>query len=175
MIDKAVIDNCIKGKRGAQKTLYRAYAKKMFLISYRYVNQKEDAEEIVSEGFIKIFLNLPKLEYRNLPMLEAWMRKIIVNESLMFLRKNQKIFGDESEYKKVGAAPEIESRLDAQALYKMVLDLPHGYRTVFNLYALEGYSHKEISQKLDISESTSRSQLAKARKLLKQRISKSDL
>lgn len=175
MIDEKLINKCIKGNKSAQKALYLAYAKKMFLLSFRYLNQKENAEEVVSEGFIKIFQSLRKIEYRDAHSLEAWIRKIIVNESLMFLRKRQKIYFDGNEDFNIGTPPEIEGVLDAQSLYKLILGLPEGYRTIFNLYAIEGYSHKEIAQKLNITASTSRSQLTKARKLLKIRISKHGL
>lgn len=147
----------------------------MFVVSYRYTNQKEDAEEIVSEGFVKIFQNLSKIEYHDELRFQAWMKKIIVNECLMFLRKKAKIDYDEHEVQLLKTAPEIESTLALKDTFKIILSLPVGYRTIFNLYVIEGYSHKEIAQKLNIAESTSRSQLTKAKAMLQRRIGKTDL
>lgn len=144
----------------------------MFLLSYRYVKQKEDVEEIVSEGFIKILLNLPKVEFKSVASFEAWMRKIMVNECLMFLRKRKKTSDDLSAIESALDSSDIEFEQEAQYLLELVLSLPEGYRTVFNLYVIEGYSHKEISQKLKIAEGTSRSQLTKARSLLKKKYQK---
>lgn len=141
----------------------------MFLLSYRYVNHKEDAEEIVSDGFIKILLNLPKVEFRNVASFEAWMRKIMVNECLMFLRKRKKTIENERGFESLSTHSNIEIEQEAAHLLELILSLPEGYRTVFNLYVIEGYSHKEISKKLSIGESTSRSQLTKARNLLKKK------
>lgn len=172
MVDESVIKKCQKGKKDAQRVLYLAYAKKMFMLSYRYVNHKENAEEIVSEGFLKVLLNIHKIEFRNVPLFEAWMRKIIVNECLTFLRKKRQLFVEESEFESISNNTEAEIQLETQHLLEMVLSLPIGYRTVFNMYAIEGYTHKEISEKLNIAESTSRSQLTKARNILRKKYRK---
>ncbi|WP_350284369.1 sigma-70 family RNA polymerase sigma factor [uncultured Croceitalea sp.] len=175
MVNEQLIKKCIKGVKSAQRTLYLNYAKKMFVVSYRYTNQKEDAEEIVSEGFIKIFQNLSKIVYHDEVRLQAWMKKIIVNECLMFLRKKKRMIYDEHEVRFLETRPEVESTLALKDTLKAILSLPVGYRTVFNLYVIEGYSHKEIAQKLNIAESTSRSQLTKAKTMLQSRIAKTNL
>lgn len=139
---------------------------------YRYVSNKEDVEDILAEGFIKIFNNLNKVEYRDAKSFEGWVRQIMVNECLSFLRKKKMLFYDFEENKLNENSYKISSNVDAQDIYKMILSLPIGYRTVFNLYAIEGYSHAEISEKLNIASSTSRSQLTKARAILKKLIVK---
>lgn len=147
----------------------------MFVYCYRYVKQKEDAEEILSEGFIKVFQNLSKLEYRDAKSFEGWIRQIMVNECLMFLRKQKNIVYDERQILLAETEPRIEGELEAKDIYNLILALPIGYRTVFNLYAIEGFSHREIAQKLDIGESTSRSQLTKARAMLKTLMAKTNI
>ena len=144
----------------------------MFIHCYRYVSNKEDVEDILAEGFIKVFNNLNKVEYRDAKSFEGWVRQIMVNECLSFLRKKKMLFYDFEEKKLNKNSYTINSDVDAQDIYKMILSLPIGYRTVFNLYAIEGYSHTEISKKLNIAPSTSRSQLTKARAILKKLIVK---
>lgn len=175
MIDAKTIAKCIRGNRRAQKALYKNYAQKMFVHCYRYLKSKEDAEEIVSDGFIKVFQNLNSFVYKDSKSLEAWIRRIMINECLMFLRRGKIIFQDENAVLNVESESRTDSDLGAEELYHLVLSLPSGYRTIFNLYAMEGYSHKEISKMLNISEGTSRSQLTKARSLLRKMVIKSNL
>ncbi len=163
---------CRKGNKSAQKVLYKAYAQKMFVHCYRYVKHKEDAEEILSEGFIKIFSNLSKIEYRDGKSFEGWVKRIMINECLMFLRKQKKVFYNTDDVLWAETSQTIDDELAAKDIYNLILSLPIGYRTVFNLYAIEGFSHKEIAQQLNISESTSRSQLTKARAILKKALRK---
>lgn len=172
MIDQKTIAKCLKGNKRAQKALFKAYAQKMFVHCYRYLKSKEDAEEIVSDGFVKIFQNLNSLVYTDLKSLEAWIKRIMINECLMFLRKRKISFLDESKAMNVESGIKSDSELDAKEIYGLILTLPTGYRTIFNLFAIEGYTHKEISEMLKISESTSRSQLTKARKMLKEKVNK---
>lgn len=172
MISNQILIKCINGNRRAQKKLYKTYAQKMFILCYRYVSNKEDVEDILAEGFIKVFNNLSKVEYRDAKSFEGWIKRIMVNECLTFLRKRKMLFYDFEENKLNENSYSINSDVDAQDIYKMILSLPIGYRTVFNLYAIEGYSHAEISEKLNIASSTSRSQLTKARAILKKRIVK---
>ena len=167
MIEKHIVKLCLKGNRKAQKLLYDSYAEKMFVHCYRYTKQKEDAEEIVSEGFVKVFLNLSNVEYRDAPSFEGWIKRIMINECLMFLRKKERLGFDEMEMTTAEAPFNVEGILEAEDIYSLIVALPIGYRTVFNLYAIEGFSHKEIAQQLGIKESTSRSQLAKGRRMLK--------
>ncbi|WP_422858933.1 RNA polymerase sigma factor [Flagellimonas sp. S174] len=170
MIDKELIESCLKDDKIAQKKFYVFFAKQMFIHCYRYVKNKEDAEEIVSEGFIKVFQSLPRFEYRDVKSTAAWVKRIMINESLMFLRKNHKLVGNPSLEPMATDETGTEMDMDASDIYALILHLPLGYRTVFNLYAIEGYTHKEIAEKLSIGESTSRSQLAKARAMLKKNV-----
>ncbi|MDY8136046.1 RNA polymerase sigma factor [Aquimarina sp. 2201CG5-10] len=172
MISKQIFTKSINGNRRAQKKLYKTYAQKMFIHCYRYVSNKEDAEDILAEGFIKVFNNLNNIEYRDPKSFEGWIRQIMINECLAFLRKRKMLFYDFEESKINENSYVINSNVDAEDIYKMILSLPIGYRTVFNLYAIEGYSHTEISEKLNIATSTSRSQLSKARAILKELIVK---
>ncbi|MEM6893529.1 MAG: RNA polymerase sigma factor [Bacteroidota bacterium] len=172
MVDKELIERCVKGKRSAQIAFYKAFAQRMFAHCYRYLRNKQDAEEILSEGFIKVFKNLSVLEFRDAKSTEAWVKRIMVNECLMFLRKNQKVREDDIEHHHLITESTIEMEINAQDVYTFILQLPVGYRTVFNLYVIEGYSHKEIAKKLGIGESTSRSQLVKARNILKKNMAK---
>ena len=173
MIDEKLIDLCRNGDANAQKILYEQFAVKMFRTCYRYVKNECDAEDILVEGFFKVFNNLSKFEMRGEKSLEAWIRRIMINESLMFLRKqhNYKMVPAES-ISNLGSNSLSEVDLYAEDIYKLVRRLPTGYRTVFNLYVVEGYSHREIAEQLSISENTSKSQLSKAkawlRKLLNQ-------
>lgn len=172
MITNQTIIKCIKGNRKAQQRLYQAYFKKMFLHCYRYVSNKEDVEDILAEGFIKVFKNLRKVEYRDTKSFEGWIRQIMVNECLIFLRKRKMLFYDIEESNIRENSYHIDSDIDAEDIYNMILSLPTGYRTVFNLYVIEGYSHAEIANKLNIATSTSRSQLTKARATLQELIIK---
>lgn len=173
MIDEKFIDLCLQGDSNAQRALYEHFSIQMFRICYRYVKNENDAEDIMIEGFYKVFNNLSKFEYRGDKSLAAWMRKIMVNQSLMFLRKNKNIILMPSEaavHVPSGDFPDLQ--VESEEIYQMIGTMPLGYRTIFNLYVVEGYSHKEISEKLSISISTSKSQLSKAkgwmRKMLNQ-------
>lgn len=155
----------------AQKQLYALFAKKMFLVCYRYVKHKEDAEDILAEGFVKTFKHLKTMDYQGSPAFNAWIRKIMVNESLQFLRRKKQIVFEETTPDTYSAETEITfSNLYVEDLYKLITALPTGLRTVFNLSVVEGYNHTEIAVLLGITESASRAQLSKARKMLQQQI-----
>ncbi len=147
----------------------------MYRLCFRYLNDSMDAEEVLVNGFVKVFGNLVRLDYRDTKSFEAWVKRIMVNEALMYLRKRNSFV-----HVSVEDAPPIESHdhtdshLSAEDIYAMVLRLPPGYRTVFNLYAIEGYAHKEIAETLGISENTSKSQLSKARAMLKKMLTKTE-
>jgi RNA polymerase sigma-70 factor (ECF subfamily) len=161
-----------QGSAAAQKCLYDAFAGSMLLVCSRYVKDKQDAEELMLNGFYKFFTSLHSFQYNSDAALFAWIKKIMINECLMFLRK--KIgFTLTSEVTTEGPALEEDTldRLEAAEIYKVVLELPVGYRTIFNLHAIEGWEHKEIAGMLGISEGTSKSQLNKARKLLQKILS----
>jgi RNA polymerase sigma-70 factor (ECF subfamily) len=140
----------------------------MFMHCYRYVKDKANAEEVLMDGFLQVFTQLGKMEYRDEVSFRAWVKRIFINAALMFLRKRHKLIYLEEEYGHQVESPfTVEEELAAEEVYRLITQLPTGYRTVFNLYAIEGYSHQEIASLLQISESTSRAQLSKARVQLK--------
>lgn len=164
MLAGSKINNAI-----AQELLYNRYSPKMLGVCYRYAFNREDAEDMLQEGFIKVFSTLHL--FKNEGSLEGWIRKIIVNTCINFLKKHKK-FNDTID---ISYASEIHSSQDlipsivqAKDIIESIRLLPMGYRTVLNLYAIEGYSHLEISRMLDIEEVTSRSQYARAKKLLEE-------
>jgi len=171
-----LISMCQQGNAKAQKCLYDAYAVPMFRLCLRYIRHQPEAEDAFMKGFHKVLVNLHLLQYRDDKSLEGWIKKIMVNECLMFLRKannfNLTSISDDLE---VPAEAAPDSNLSAEDIYALVLELPTGYRTVFNLYVLEGYSHKEIASQLGISELTSRSQLSKAKAVLRELLTKNNL
>ena len=136
------------------------------MVCRRYARHHMEAEDILQDAFVKVFRNLEKFEQRG--SFEGWIRRIVVNTALKNIDKksfaNEQIGGDLDH--DPGAIPSVYSTLGAEDLLQVIAQLPEGYRIVFNLYAIEGYSHKEIADMLDIGESTSRSQLVKARKML---------
>ncbi|MGZ4059709.1 MAG: RNA polymerase sigma factor, partial [Bacteroidia bacterium] len=140
----------------------------MFRTCMRYINREADAEDCMMRGFMKMFQNLDRFSYENDHSLFNWVKKIMINESLMFLRqRNNFMLTIDQEIENISIDAEVIGRIDAEELYGLILELPTGYRTVFNLNVVEGYDHKDISEMLGITESTSRTQLAKARKKLK--------
>lgn len=143
----------------------------MFRICLRYGSTREEAEDMLQEGFLAIFRDLG--HYRQESPLEGWMYRVMVNSALQYLRKQvnkPKFFEDPVNLKGISANENLEHRLDAEYLSDLIRKLPPGYRAVFNLFVVEGYKHEEISEKLNISVNTSRSQLHKARAWLKERI-----
>jgi RNA polymerase sigma-70 factor, ECF subfamily len=159
------------------RVLYDRYAPGFLGLCYRYCGNREDAEDILHDGFMAIIRNIDRFEPRGDGSLEAWMKKIIVNTALKFLRENTKykkllVFDTEIRDEKIPEPGFSESypEISQERLLRMITELPLGYRTVFNFYVMEHYSHKEISEMLNISENTSKTQLAKARMWLKKRI-----
>lgn len=170
--DEQLVKRCIQGKRSAQQSLYNRYADTMMAVCLRYVGQPFDAEDVLVTGFMKVFDKIE--QYNGEGSLEGWIRKVMVNESLMFLRKKNRLPCSENleeEASSVGVQLE-ESQLHADELMELLKELPDGYRTVFSLYAIEGYNHQEIAKQLGISVGTSKSQLSKARQLLKKWVEK---
>lgn len=165
--EEDLVKACKKGNSKAQRRIYETYSPKMLGICFRYVRDEKKAEEIMIEGFIKVFEKIETLKLEG--SFEGWIRKIMVNQSLMYLRSNKKLLA-ETSYDQILYEPEPEqfsTNLETQDLLKLIEKLPFGYRTVFNLYAIEGYSHAEIAKKLGITESTSKSQLSRARVILR--------
>lgn len=163
----------MKGDRKSQKILYQIYADKMFGVCLRYANDEDEAKDILQDGFIKVFLNLK--QFNNNGSFEGWIRRIIVNTALERFRDKNYLFAVNMENTyEVGEKEydHILSELSANDLLKLIQELSPQYRTVFNLYAIEGYSHKEICQKLNIKEGTSKSNLSRAREILKEKVKK---
>ena len=170
-IDLQIIDLCIKGDRASQKVLYDRLAPRMFPLCIRYIGDREMAEDILQDGFITLFTRLR--DYKGEGSFEGWARKIFVNTALMSLRKKDALKMSEELESVRGMKDELPSQnqnIGYKELMKLVMQLPAGFRTVFNLSVLEGYSHKEIGDLLGISESTSRTQLSRARTWLQNKI-----
>lgn len=168
-----LITRCLKGDRKAQKALYDALSPKMFSLCIRYMGDRDAAEDILQEGFVSLFAKLDS--YTGNGSFEGWARKIFVNTALMSLRKNDILRQSED----IDTAWSVSSQetsavqnISYRELIKIIGELPSGFRTVFNMYVIEGYSHKEIADELGISEATSRSQLLRARLMLQEKIKK---
>ena len=161
-----------KGNRRAQHELYELFAPKMLSVCRQYIKNIDLAEEVMLGGFLKVFTHLGS--YKGQGSFEGWIRRIMVNESISQLRKEKKIFfGEESEIENsMEHVAYIENELEVSDIQKMIDTLPEGYKTVFVLYAVEGYKHSEIAELLKITESTSKSQLFKARKMLQSIVNK---
>jgi len=162
-----LIKDAAKGNAAAQKCLFDRLADPMMAVCCRYVKGREDAEEILLDGFFKFFKNLPEFTYQGDAALYAWIKTIMIRECLMFLRKrNVFTMLAEVEAEDISAPSEILSQLSATEIFTLIVQLPVGYRTVFNLHVIEGMEHKEIAIELGIAEGTSKSQLSKAKVLL---------
>ncbi len=165
--EAALIAGCLAEERWAQKELYEKHYGKMMGVCLRYSNNTEDAKDIINEGFIKVFRYLHR--YKVGTSLEGWIRRIMINTSIDFYRKAIRHRTEDIEYAEhttVSGEDPISS-YSAKEILSLIQKLPPSYRAVFNLYAIEGYSHREVAVKLGISESTSRSNLVKARSKLK--------
>ncbi len=166
MQDLDLIKGCLRQDAKCQRLLYERYAPRMLTVCIRYARQRSEAEDILQDAFVKVFKNLDKFEHRG--SFEGWIRRIMVNTALKYYRKlrfqMEQSGLDYSNDKPVHSL--AESQLSAQELMDIIAGLPDGYRIVFNMYAIEGFSHREIADALGIQESTSRSQLVKARKML---------
>jgi RNA polymerase sigma factor (sigma-70 family) len=165
VITPDLIENLQKGDAKAQKVLYDLYSAKMLGVCLRYLKNEMDAEEVMITGLVKVFQNAHQYEGKG--NFEGWLRRVVVNEALMFLRKKEPLhLAIEREHMQFADQEQADTALNEAELLALLHELPAGYRAVFNLYAIEGYSHKEIADMLQISEGTSKSQLSKARGLL---------
>ena len=158
-----LIEACIRKERWAQRVLYEEHYGKMMGVCLRYANNSDDALDILHEGFIKVFKHIAK--YQPGTSLTAWIRRIMVNTAIDYYRKNIRRRTEDLEQAYDVEAPQADaiSQCTEKEILAAVQELSPAYRTVFNLYVIEGYSHKEIAELLDITESTSRSNLVKAR------------
>jgi len=169
--EASLIQACIKQNRAAQKKLYDLYAPKMLGVCYRYAQSKEEAEDMLQEGFIKVFQKLDSFKFQG--VFEGWLRRIFVNTAINIIRKYQKL-QYETDIEEAGTmasnAAEVLDAMQNKEVIELIRNMPQGYRTVLNLYAIEGYSHKEIGEMLGINESSSRSQFTRAKAVLAKKI-----
>ena len=171
MNEQQLIEGCRKGDRRAQKELYDTYSRKMMGVCLRYVDDRETARDLLQDGFVKVFTGLDS--YAGSGSFEGWMRRIFVNCALEYLRRSdvlREATDLENTAELIHPDSSAISDLSAAELMRLVSELPTGFRTVFNMFAIEGYSHKEIGEMLGITESTSRSQYTLAKQLLQRRI-----
>ncbi len=171
--ENSLIEACIRQNRAAQKKLYELYAPKMLGVCFRYAQSKEEAEDMLQEGFIRVFQKLDTFRFQG--SFEGWLRRIMVNTAINILRKYQnlkyEVDVEEAHYLQSELADSI-AVMHTREVIQLVRQLPMGYRTVLNLYAIEGFSHREIAEMLGIEESSSRSQYTRAKALLSRRLEK---
>jgi RNA polymerase sigma factor (sigma-70 family) len=167
-----IIKGCLEGNRRDQELLYRRHAAKLFAVCLQYSGNDDEAKDILQEGFIKIFENLGSYKFEG--SFEGWMRRITVNTALEKYRGRNNLYKveDIDQIAETNSEPDAEdyAELEANDLLDIIRELPPKYRMVFNLYAIEGYSHKEISKMANISEGTSKSNLSRARLILQRRV-----
>ncbi|MBC5774142.1 sigma-70 family RNA polymerase sigma factor [Pontibacter sp. KCTC 32443] len=172
--EEKLIDGCIAGKREMQRLLYDLYNKKMMVVCLRYAPTTFEAEDILQEGFVKVFANIQNFK-KDCP-LEFWIRKIIVNTALKHLRQKTvlTVSHETEEVENLSSSDYNLNDYSMDELLSMIQSLAPRYRMVFNLYAIEGYNHKEIGEMLDISEGTSKSQYSRARAILQSMLMRQD-
>jgi RNA polymerase sigma factor, sigma-70 family len=164
------VERCKKQDRQAQKELFDAYSRKMLSLCCRYIKDRAEAEDIMITSLAKVFGKID--QYKGEGSFEGWMRRIVVNEALSHLRRNKNMYL-ETDLEMADRQPDfqqLENTLEAEDLLKLIAALPSGYRVVFNMYAIDGYSHKEIAEQLGINENTSKSQLSRARAYLQRNL-----
>ena len=161
--EEILIRHCIDNNRHAQETLYSNYYKELYIISMRYLSDHHDAEDAIILTFTKVFKNLKSFSYQGKGSLGKWIRTILINESIRLLNKRSQLDFDSEPFEIQNNSPNSLEQMQASDILKMIEQLPTGYRTIFSLYVIEGYSHKEIAALLKISENTSKTQLKKAR------------
>lgn len=169
MTEEAILKGCLQNDPTAQRELYNRYSPKMLSVCYRFAHNREDAEDMLQEGFIKIFSQMHT--FGNRGAFEGWIRRIIVHTCINILKKNKKFNESVDIIHATGAVvreESVPSIVQAKQIVECIRILPIGYRTVLNLYAIEGYSHREIGIMLDIEESTSRSQYTRAKAMLEE-------
>ncbi|HEV2353897.1 MAG TPA: sigma-70 family RNA polymerase sigma factor [Puia sp.] len=169
MTEEAILQGCLKNVATAQRELYNRYSPKMLAVCYRFAHNREDAEDMLQEGFIKVFSQMHTFQSKG--AFEGWIRRIIVHTCINNLKKNKR-FNESLDIVHAHGVQireeSVPSIVQAKQIVECIRILPIGYRTVLNLYAIEGYSHKEIAEMLDIEESTSRSQYTRAKQMLEE-------
>lgn len=173
-IDNKLINACIKNERKAQKKLYDMYAPVLLGLCCRYTQDRSEAEDVLQEAFIKIYKNLD--QFADKGSFEGWLKRIVVNTAITHYRKNQKHAFQEDiseiQESRISGDSFIESEFTRDELMTVINSLPRGYKMVFNLYAIEGYKHKEIAEMINIDINTSKSQYSRARKLIQEKLEK---
>lgn len=165
-----LIEGCVNGRRDCQRLLYEKYSSKMFGLCLRYAPDYHTAEDILQEAFVKVFFNIFK--YNGSGSFEGWMKRVFINYAIESLRRTDKniVSDDLAVATELTTANDVLAKLKMEDLLKLVQSLPNGYRTVFNLYVIEGFPHKEIADMLNITEGTSKSQLARAKAMLQKMV-----
>lgn len=165
MNEEQLVKKCLEKDTLAQKQLFEFYSRRMMGVCLRYSQDGEEAQDVLQMGFIKVFEKLDMYNFKG--SLEGWIRKIIVNTALDNIRKNKKFMNDvemdKVDYQLHNHTENAVEKLSAQDLLKIIQGMPPGFKTVFNMFAIEGYSHKEIAEELNISVNTSKSQYSRAR------------
>ncbi len=164
-----LIKGCIDKDNRSQKKLYEAFSSKMYAVCLRYMNSREEAQDVLQDAFVKAFTKISTFNFEG--SFEGWLRRIIVNTALEQLRRNKNKFEErfeDAEQLSSSVKNEALSKIELADLLKALQKLAVGYRTIFNLFVIEGYSHAEIAIQLNITESTSKSQLSRAKVILKQ-------
>lgn len=172
-MEQELIAACARQDRSAQRKIYERYSSRMFAICLRYAKDRDEAKDMLQDGFITVFSKISS--YKNEGSFEGWMRRIFVNTALMSLRRNDVLKGAvdvTAPRSEIPIEDNVLERMDGQKVMKLIREMPIGFRTVFNLSVLDGFSHQEIAGKLGISEGASRSQLSRARLWLQERIKK---
>jgi RNA polymerase sigma factor (sigma-70 family) len=167
-----IIQACKKGKRKAQGQLYEAFSGKMYAVCLYYSRNKDDAEDLLHNGFIKVFQKID--QFKGDGPFEAWIRRVFMNTALELFRKKNILYSinDEIEYHDFKEEADVISQLSTTEIIHLIQELTPAYQMVFNLYAIEGYTHKEIGNMMGIAEGTSKSNLARARAILQKKVIK---
>jgi RNA polymerase sigma factor (sigma-70 family) len=172
--EEDLIKGCLRRDKTAQQQLFDLYASKMYGVCYRYVKHAMEAEDILVMAFTKVYERLN--QFKGDGSFEGWIRRIVINEALTHIRKNRAmhLLTDLDQADREPDYNKLADHLEAEDLLRMIDKLPPGYRVVFNMYAIDGYSHKEIGTQLGISENTSKSQLSRARVFLQKLLTEHD-
>ncbi|RRQ47863.1 RNA polymerase sigma factor [Maribacter algicola] len=172
--ERQIIKKAIDGNREAQRVLYAKHAPKMLSVCRQYIKDTHFAEDVMIQGFVKMFNHLESFKFQG--SFEGWVRRIMIRESISFLRKQQFVVYDDHIFEdNQPNFSEVVSDLDTEHIQRLIDALPQGYKMVFVLYTVEGYKHQEIAELLDITESTSKSQLFKARKMLQEQLQQQNI
>ena len=171
-VEKDIIRDCIEGKRLAQKCLYDHFAGKMLGVCMRYAKDRAEAEDMLQEGFIKVFQNMTK--FKNEGSFEGWVRRIMIFTAINWFKHRSRKFQEDLDTVRYDASFEddIVGKISAKEIVALVQQMPEGYRMVFNLYAVEGYTHREIAELLNIAEGTSKSQYSRAKQYMQLALAK---